>query len=702
MPDANQVQQVLNDPNFYSLPVSERTKALSRLDDNFAALPPDEQTKVVSRGIQSTPPATMPDLPGGTERLTNAVRTGQAPSSLATPTQFEKENATPGVFDWLSNKAATFNTSASGAPTLPALWSSVKAGARKVLNEGPISAATDFVQDQLDNQSDAVAKYPTNDSRRYLAAVPGVGPRLADAGTSWKQGDVAGAAANLAGLGAGAKIAAEVPARVSKATAYATDAATNPARTYANVRDALHPAPDVPPGLSPDATANLANKTARLGTEDLFRASGPAGSNPAFRERLSIAAPDIAEIQRQTPLQTSGGFVNPDFRVREFVTNADAHLDNLWNQERMPQIQRNANAVRSLDPVKQSILSSVSDLDRENYPGAVQEINRRIMSMPDTENLSQINDRLREVNAQRNAYRGMTAQERAAANITSPKMDALNAEHQALQQTISDELANRGEAGIRDFDRRYGALSEVRDTLRDQMNSTEATRLLDQVRGWISPTGAIGMHERLPLTPSRGRTLETGLQRLARSPLQTPSTPAPNPPRIAGQLPPPPPILAPPPDTSGPVPANERTAPVTWTAGDIDRVARQTPQAPPPVMPQFAKEGTGTVQPIALGPGTGGPTYRGPYRPPSMQAHPALPGPGPSTMPPVPQSSTAPPTLPPLPTPAPINPQELADFTRTLRGMGYQGPITADNINELLRQANAIRSSMAVRRGVTE
>jgi hypothetical protein len=700
MPDGNQVRQVLADPNFHGLPAGEQMKVLSRLDPNFAALPADEQTKVISRGHAGM---SSPDLPGGTELLKNAVRAGQAPSSLATPTQFEKDNATLGVFDWLNNKAGEFNTSATGAPTLPGLWSSVKAGARKVLNEGPISAATDFVQDQLDNQSDAVAKYPTNDSRRYLAAVPGIGPRLADAGTSWKQGDVAGAGANLVGLGTGARIAAEAPAKATRSTAYLADAATNPGRTYTNVRDALHPAPDVPPGLSPEATTNLASKTARLGTEDLFRASGPAGSNPAFRERLSIATPDIAEIQRQTPLQTSGGFVNPDFRVREFVTNADAQLDNLWNQERMPQIQRNANAVRSLDPVKQSILSSVSNLDRENYPGAVQEINRRLMSMPDTATLAQLNDRLRDVNARRNAYRGMTPQERAAANITSPQMDSLNAEHQALQQVISDELANRGEAGIRDFDRRYGALSEVRDALRDQMNSTEATRLLDQVRGWISPTGAIGMHERLPLTPSRGRTLETGLQRLARSSLQTPATPAPNPPRIAGQLPAPPPILAPPPDTSGPVPANERTAPATWSTTDIDRVARQTPQAPPPVMPQFAKEATGTVQPIALGPGTGGPTYQGPLRPPTPQGRPALPGPaGPATMPPVTQSRTAPPTLPPLPTPAPINPQELADFTRTLRGMGYQGPVTADNINELLRRANEIRSSMAVRRGVGE
>jgi hypothetical protein len=40
-----------------------------------------------------------------------------------------------------------------------------------------------------------------------------------------------------------------------------------------------------------------------------------------------------------------------------------------------------------------------------------------------------------------------------------------------------------------------------------------------------------------------------------------------------------------------------------------------------------------------------------------------------------------------------FNPQELADFTRTLRGLGYNGPVTADNINQLLQRANEIRSS---------
>jgi hypothetical protein len=66
----------------------------------------------------------------------------------------------------------------------------------------------------------------------------------------------------------------------------------------------------------------------------------------------------------------------------------------------------------------------------------------------------------------------------------------------------------------------------------------------------------------------------------------------------------------------------------------------------------------------------------------------------PATMPPVPQANTAPPTLPPL-SPGPINPRHSLGHG----SMGYRGPVTADNINELLRRANEIRSSLAVRRG---
>src|ERR1700686_3047039 len=63
MPNTNKVQQVLNDPQFYSLDPSERTKVLARLDPTFSMLPADEQLKVVSRGVQPSSGAAQSPAP---------------------------------------------------------------------------------------------------------------------------------------------------------------------------------------------------------------------------------------------------------------------------------------------------------------------------------------------------------------------------------------------------------------------------------------------------------------------------------------------------------------------------------------------------------------------------------------------------------------------------------------------------------------
>ncbi len=133
------------------------------------------------------------------------------------------------------------------------------------------------------------------------------------------------------------------------------------------------------------------------------------------------------------------------------------------------------------------------------------------------------------------------------------------------------------------------------------MNPAEATRLLDQVKAWMSPGGAAGIHQRIPMVASPGRTLESGLNRLARSPLAPPATTAPNPPPIVGLLPPPSPILASAPDTSGPIPGNDRAQPMVWSADMRNQVARQTPAPPPPPLPQFARESIRPNQPQAIG-----------------------------------------------------------------------------------------------------
>ncbi len=603
MPDTNQVQRILNDENFYALPPGERVKVLSQLDSNFAALPAEEQNKVISRGVQQSLASTNHPLAGASQATSMRANNQGWSDRIMSWVNQKLNDLRPGTDLAGINDPTIQNRQRLAAGIMAGPVTGIPefaAGAARVMGSKSPDDQRPYYRRALQGGTEEISGLANSLGPVGLVTTPNAVPAVASFGL----GSAAlGKATDRLPVSQESKdfINTAAPAAVGLRNLVRGDVA--PPRA----RDVLHPTPDVPPGLSPEATANLTDKTARLGTQDIFRAASPSSDNPGFRERLATAAPDLAEIQRRTPLQTSGGLLNPDYRIREFTTNANNYLDDLWNNQRQPQIDRNANAVRSLDPVKQSIVDSVSDLDRENYPGAVQEIARKVQSMPDYETLGQLSDRLREVNAQRTAFRGMTPQEQAAANITAPKIDAINAEYRALQDAISDELANRGEQGIQDFDKRYGAISEVRDALQSQMNPAEATRLLDQVKAWISPGGAAGIHQRLPIVASPGRTLESGLNRLARSPLTPPATAAPNPPPIAGLLPPPPPILAPPADRSGPVGAADRIAPMTWTPDMINRVARQTPAPPPPVMPSFRSESTQAPNPNAIGPtGRGG------------------------------------------------------------------------------------------------
>lgn len=130
------------------------------------------------------------------------------------------------------------------------------------------------------------------------------------------------------------------------------------------------------------------------------------------------------------------------------------------------------------------------------------------------------------------------------------------------------------------------------------------------------------------------------------------------------------------------------------------------PYEPPP--PTNAPVETQTQTPFYSGSKNAANVYPGSvsFHPPvAPPAPPGIPStrtgaPPPSGLPPAPNdsvstSASAPPVLPPVAPPAPINPQEVADFTQILRSHGYQGPITPENINDLMRQGNAIRSNSA-------
>lgn len=331
--------------------------------------------------------------------------------------------------------------------------------------------------------------------------------------------------------------AMELGRPLAKGAGKMAKAATNAMKTKAAKSEFL--APHVPPGLTPGAEANLATPIARRGTQGVFSAASPAPANVGFREAVSYAAPDLAQIERMTPLQKSGGLVRPDYRPREFVTNTDRYMRDLWQNVREPQIERNAQVQVDLRPLKQDMLNSITQMDVESHPAAVREIHRRVAAMPDYEPLRDLDLRRKTLRAELDTFESKSPSKQSVIVQTRPAIEATKAQYKAVLNKIEDTLHQRGEAGVREFGRRYGALHEVRDALAEQMNTAESANVLHQLHRLLFFRGPERFATDIIANPSAGRKLQGGLRKLAKSELQPPPVKPPNPPRIAGLLPPP-------------------------------------------------------------------------------------------------------------------------------------------------------------------
>lgn len=498
-------------------------------------------------------PAPREELPGATPRL-KAATGGKATKPV---TDFEKNVTGEGI-----------SLKGSGSEW----WNKLKgmlpdSGTAASMLLGPIATALQPAHHGVVNAKEEAA----HEFERARGAGSGVIPSAATAGVVGAGsllGESNKEAEEQAEHGEGGKIfgAAAAPATIAALAplvAPAAEGVTNRIRPglTRSITDTLAdkfatPAPA--PGLSDAATANLGEPIARRGVEKVLRATGMPSGNAGLRESFSIAAPDLAEIERTKPLGESGvtgGVIRPDLRLRQTVENIDNRLDDIWKKERQPQIDRNAE------------LPAIS---REQLLGdATGEQLKRIekafkMDIPEQINLGDADKMLVKVNARLRRAEGMTPEARALALELSPDLQKFNEMKGELHQAIGGLLERVNEPGIKEFNRRYGALSEVRDALRNRMNPVEAERVLDSIRA----TGGLGrnvnLFERLHLRASPGRLAQKGLEDLSRSGLQV-TPPAERPP-VAGLLPGIPQPLGNGPDASGattlPVPEGHTVVPV--------------------------------------------------------------------------------------------------------------------------------------------
>lgn len=267
------------------------------------------------------------------------------------------------------------------------------------------------------------------------------------------------------------------------------------------------------------------------GAEDIFRAAAPTGMNKGFRGNVYAAVGDLADIGRKIDLaESKGGIINPDLRVRATVDAIRDHLDEMYKTERAPQIQRNADA-----PVKvagnadaqrglEYLESTAGQEQIRNLAtkalGTLDEKGNRVgggtLTAAEADTLAQA------ANQNLKSFERMTPEGKTQASITNPKIGGLKALDQELGRNLNEVLTDNGENGLRDYERRFAALSAVRDQLESRMNAVELER---QSLGKYSKviTGgksAIASASQAAVSSVNiGRTLQRGLRKLAQTEL---------------------------------------------------------------------------------------------------------------------------------------------------------------------------------------
>jgi hypothetical protein len=220
-----------------------------------------------------------------------------------------------------------------------------------------------------------------------------------------------------------------------------------------------------------ESAANLP-RIAQAGVEDIFRASAPTSMNKGFRENLNVAAPDLADIARKIDIsEAKGGIINPDMRVRATVDAIRDHLQDMYQTERAPQIQAHADAPVKVGGSADSLrglefLESTAGQEQIRSL-ATKALEGKQLTLAEADTLAQA------ANQNLKTFEKMTPEGKTQATITSPKIGGLKSLDQELGRNMNDVLTSNGEKGIRDYERRFAALSAVRDQLESRMNATE-------------------------------------------------------------------------------------------------------------------------------------------------------------------------------------------------------------------------------------
>jgi hypothetical protein len=444
------------------------------------------------------------------------------------PTQFEQEQNAPrtGVLGTIGGVLKKGGQMIAGAAQTALAVSDAAHG-------NPIPLATAAV-DTVENIRRADAATPTSQTVKPSHPAYRM-PMVGGAGTF---SDINQNVPERAGMVAGAALGADTPKMASDlrrrdiggaivestplvAAAVAPEITRRVGGVAGRVANAVR-SPGAQAAVMPEA-ANLPPQ-AISGAEDVFRAAAPTGMNQGFRAQLYNAAGDLAEIGRKVALdEKAGGIRTPDMRVRATVNAINDHLSEMYQNEVVPQFEKAPNAQVTPDfgsdgtTGLQYIARNAGEQATRNL--AARAANGEPLTLPETYELAKV------VNSELRGYESMTPAEKAALGETSRKFGGLKVADRVLSQSINQTLKGFGEPGIEAFERRYAALSSVRDQLSTRFNAVELNQP-GVIKAVAKPVASIFTGGKSGIASASqaavadvniGRMLQRGFQRLADS-----------------------------------------------------------------------------------------------------------------------------------------------------------------------------------------
>lgn len=261
---------------------------------------------------------------------------------------------------------------------------------------------------------------------------------------------------------------------------------------------------------------------AQEGAENIFRAAAPTGMNQGFRANVYAAAPDLADIARKINLsEAKGGVINPDMRVRATVEAINGHLDEMYQKERAPQIQAHTDA--PVDIPLGDATRGLQFIKRSGGTLADQALAEKAIKTG-TLTLAEADKLAMTANQYLKSFESMTASEKLEAVSKTPKIAGLKALDVALGNNMNKILTDAGEQGIRGYERRYAALSEVRDQLATRINAEELKRSAsfpgsEIIKGALKgKSGITSASQAAVADVNIGKQLQSGMQKLGSTP----------------------------------------------------------------------------------------------------------------------------------------------------------------------------------------